>query len=514
MSAETALSYGRASRDPKRRGASVDTQLRENERWATTNGVAITHTIRDDDRSASAYRKREREGFEEALNLIRTQVIDVVLVWEMSRASRDLEDYVRLRSACHEAGVHLVYKGRRFDLSRADDRLSTGLDALLAERESNDIRDRNLRTVAANADRRRPHGRLPYGFRREYDPTSGALIRQTPYSASDSAQLLPEAAVLAEAAHALLQGATLRGICRDLNARDVPTPRKPRRQTLQDNPAGVVSRWEPSTLRQLLRNPTIAGRRVHQGEDIGPAEWEPIVEYGTWLRLHALLSDPARLSVKVPRGPSPRHLLSGIACCGECGARMKAATNLSRLPRAYVCRNEGCMKVTVTADRVDERIEEVLLALFDRPEFQRALAEAHRRRETSLARRPDISSLIAERESELEEVESLRASEELTLRAYAAETRRIEDAIEQLRGQQVAAVSSPALRRLLSASTLHDGWRCAGLSDQREIVRLLLSVRINRAVVRGRRFDPGRVDVEPSHLLTHEAIGSDGAAVV
>ncbi len=514
MSVETALSYGRASRDPKRRGASVDTQLRENERWATTNGVAITHRIRDDDRSASAYRKREREGFEEALNLIRARVVDVVLVWEMSRASRDLEDYVRLRSACHEAGVHLVYKGRRFDLSRSDDRLSTGLDALLAERESNDIRDRNLRTVAANADRRRPHGRVPYGFRREYDPTTGALIRQTPYSASDSTQLLPEATVLADAAHALLQGSTLRAICRELNARGIPTPRKPRRETLQDNSAGVVTRWEPSTLRQLLRNPTIAGRRVHRGEDIGPADWEPIIDYGTWLRLHALFSDPARLSVKVPRGPAPRHLLSGIACCGECGARMKAATNLSRLPRAYVCRNEGCMKVTVTADRVDERIDEVLSALFDRPDFQKALAEAHRRRETSLARQPDVSSLIAERESELEEVESLRASGDLTLRAYAAETKRIEDAIEQLRGQQVAAVSSPALRRLLSASTLHDGWRSASLSDQREVVRLLLTVRINRAVVRGRRFDPGRVEVEPSELLTHEAMGSDGVAAV
>jgi len=475
--------------------------------------VTITHTIRDDDRSASAYRKREREGFEEALNLIRTRVVDVVLVWEMSRASRDLEDYVRLRSACHEAGVHLVYKGRRFDLSRADDRLSTGLDALLAERESNDIRDRNLRTVAANADRRRPHGRVPYGYRREYDPTTGALVRQTPYAENDPTLLLPEAQVLANAAHELLDGATLRGICRDLNARGVPTPRKPRRHTLEENPAGVVTRWEPSTLRQLLRNPTIAARRLHRGEDIGPADWEPIVEYGTWLRLHALLSDPARLSVSVPRGPAPRHLLSGIACCGECGARMKAATNLSRMPRAYACRNEGCMRVTVTADRVDERIEEVLLALFERPDFQRALAEAHTRRETAMTKGPNIASLIAERESELDEVEALRASGDLTLRAYAAETRRIEVAIEQLRGQQVATVSSPALRRLLGAATLEDGWRSAGLVDQREVVRLLLDVTIKRAVVRGRRFDPGRVDIRPSALLLQEANGSDGVAL-
>ncbi len=103
----------------------------------------------------------------------------------------------------------------------------------------------------------------------------------------------------------------------------------------------------------------------------------------------------------------------------------------------------------------------------------------------------------------------MRDSGELTLRAYAAETRRIEDAIEDLRGQQVAAVSSPALRRLLSAATLQDGWANADLMDQREVVRLLLDVTIKRAVVRGRVFDPGRVEVKPSAMLLQDASGSD-----
>ena len=93
----------------------------------------------------------------------------------------------------------------------------------------------------------------------------------------------------------------------------------------------------------------------------------------------------------------------------------------------------------------------------------------------------------------------------MTLRAYAAETKRIEDAIEHLRGQQAAGVSPPALRRLLTAATLQDGWGKADLMDRREVVRLLLDVTIKRAVARGRNFDARRVEVGPSAFLLRGA---------
>lgn len=68
--------------------------------------------------------------------------------------------------------------------------------------------------------------------------------------------------------------------------------------------------------------------------------------------------------------------------------------------------------------------------------------------------------------------------------------------------------SSPALRRLLSATTLQDGWQTADLMDRREVVRLLLDVTIKRAAVRGRNFDPRRVEVRPSELLLGRDNGS------
>ena len=479
-------------------------------------GVSVIAEIRDDNKSASRG-SRERRGFVEVRGLIERGEADLLILWEVSRSSRDLEEFMGLVNACSDNGLDIAVSGTRYNPSKVNDWLPLAFQGVMAEAEARRIKQRNIDSVETNAKRGTPHGRVPYGYRRVYDPRTGVLLNQTPYDEHDPHVLSPQARVIADAVDAVLKGVTLRQVCRNLNSKGVPTPRQPRRTTLAENPRGIVTAWEPSTLRQLLLNPTIAGRRVHRGEDIGPAAWEPIVDYGTWLRLRNYLKDPSRLSVSNPRGPAPRHLLSGIAYCGECGARVKAATNMSRIPRAYTCRMEGCMRVTASADRVDERVEAVLLALFERRDFQKALTDAHMRRETAARQGPDVASLIAEKEAELDAVESLRDSGELTLRAYAAETRRIEDVIKGLRDQQAAAVSSPALRRLVTAANLQDGWAKAELSDRREVLRLLLTVTINRAKERGRRFDPRRVEVRPSTFLASgntddaETPGSDRA---
>ena len=501
---ERAILYGRASRDPKGGGTSVTKQLERGRDFAKRENVKVIAEIRDDNKSASRG-SRERAGFTEVRGLVERGQADVLILWEVSRSSRDLEEFMGLVNACSDSGLEIAVSGTRYDPSKVNDWLPLAFQGVMAEAEARRIKQHNIDSVETNAGRGTPHGRIPYGYRRVYDPKTGVLISQTPYDEHDPSRLSADAQVVADAVEAVLKGVTLRQICRDLNARGLHTPRKPRKKTLVENPTGVVMAWEPSTLRQLLLNPTIAGRRVHRGEDIGPAAWDPIVDYGTWLRLRNFLKDPSRLTVSNPRGPAPRHLLSGIARCGECGARMKAATNMSRIPRAYTCRTEGCMRVTATADRVDERVEAVLMALFERPDFQGALAAAHERRETAATKGPDVASLIAEKETEFDAVEKLREAGEMTLRAYAAETKRIEDNIEHLRSQQAAGVSSPALRRLLTAATLQDGWEKADLMDRREVVRLLLDVTIERAVVRGRNFDARRVEVRPSAFLLRGA---------
>lgn len=521
--AERGLIYGRASRDPKHRGTSVDDQIRECQAWADANGVDAVRVIPDDNRSASASAKRRREGFDTVLELINAGGVDTLIVWEASRASRDMDVFVELRGACRAAGVDLSYKGRRFDLALTNDSFTATLDVLLAERDASEIRDRNMRTVRRNAELKRPHGRLPYGYQRVYDPSTGALLDQTPFVLADEAgepvpgaagelvpvlphadrpvTLSPEARVIADAARDVLAGKSLRKIVKVLNEIGVPSPRRPNQKTLENNPDGIVSRWTPESLRQRLMNPTIAGRRVHQGKDIGQATWAPIIDHGTWLTLHATLSDPSRTTIAVPRGPEPRHLLSGIARCGECGARLKARTNLSRMPRAYCCLHEGCRRVTVTAPKVDELVEAALRGLFDSPGFRDDLAAAYREQNEQADTGTNVPAQIGALEAERDELEQLRAQDMMTMRAYTVEDKRIEDAINRLREQQVAPVTSAALRRIFDASSFTAGWEDADLFDRREIVQILLSVTVDRATTRGRVFDFSRVRLAPSDFL-------------
>lgn len=517
--AERGLIYARASRDPQGGGTSVEKQLDRGLAVAEREGIEVVAAVRDNNRSASRG-TTERQGFAEARRLIDEGRVDVLILWEVSRSSRDLEEFMSLVNGCADRGVSLSVSGTRYDPTSVDDWLPLVLQGVMAEAEARRIRKRNLDSVETNAARGTPHGRLPYGYRRLYDPRTGVLINQTPFvqvahdgslfrdGAGDLVPVLPEAnvpmalspeaQVLHDTVHAVLDGITLRRLCRDLSEAGIPTPRKPRAKTLADDPDSVVTGWEPATLRQLLLNPTIAGRRVHRREDIGEASWAPIVTYETWLRLRAYLKDPARLTVTNRRGSEARHLLTGIARCGECGTKVKASYSQKRLARAYQCRGEGCMAVTITADRCDEVVVETLFALFGRPGFREALSSAQKRQREKVDSGPDAAALIAVKEGERAEVEAMREAGEINLRAYAAETKRLDDAIEGLKEEVVARVESPAMRGLLSAETLREGWETADLARQREVVSLLFDVRVGRASITGKKFRPERVSVTPS----------------
>lgn len=331
--------YTRVSLDPTGRARSVGEQEAECRAVVERENWALSAVFTDNHISASRYSRKKRPEFQRLIDHVEGGNCDVLVTWEASRFTRDLKVYVELRDLCRSAGVLWCYSGRTHDLSRTDDRFSTGLDALLAERESDQTRDRILRTMRHQAVKGRPHGRLLYGQRRVYDPQTRELVRVE----LDPAQT----AILHEVADRFLAGESFYLIARDLTERAVPTPHG-------------AKRWYPTNLSRLMRNPSYIGKRVHQGEVVADANWPTVFDADTWRQLQSTLTDPARNPHR-PRSTT-RHLLTGIAVCGIHDAPVRLVKN-----RGYPA--YGCPVAWDTVRRqthLDTYVSEAVIAWMER----------------------------------------------------------------------------------------------------------------------------------------------------
>ena len=148
---------------------------------AVREGVQVVAVFRDDGISASSFAHGAvREGWVQTMEVIASGRVDELWVWEVSRATRDRAVYAALIGACTVEDVKITVNGRVHDPNDPDDAFMLDLGAALAVKESALTSKRIRRDVAARAAQGRPHGRIPYGYQREYDPHTGALLRQVP----------------------------------------------------------------------------------------------------------------------------------------------------------------------------------------------------------------------------------------------------------------------------------------------------------------------------------------------
>jgi site-specific DNA recombinase len=440
-----ALIYARVSSDPRGLGRSVAEQEVDCRAVAAREGWAVTGVLVDNDRGASRHSTGARPAFDRLAQAVSAGECDVLLTWEASRFQRDLAVYVELRELCRVAGVQWSYSGRTYDLSRTDDRLTTGLDALLAERESDMTRERVRRAMASAAVAGRPHGRPLYGYTRT----------------ADSQEIDPDAAdVVREAAMRVAGGEALSGVAADLNARGILSP--------------GGRRWELTQIRRLVTNPAYVGQRVHRGKIVGPANWPAIVDDETYWTNVSRISDPRR---KTTRPGAVRHLLTGLATCGVCGGRIGSQLNRGGY-RAYLCRVGFC--VSRKESDVDAFVSAVMAARLALPDV---LAVDDR---GAVAARGEVAELRAR----LEGFYDAAASGAVTPAALARIEARLLPEIEAAETRSRRVSPAPALRAVAG-----NDWAALPITVKRELISLLAVVRILPTVGGQRTFDPTRIDV-------------------
>jgi len=340
---QRAATYCRKSNDPNKTRASVESQAQICARLAAEHRLRVVAAFEDNDISAAG--KAPRPDFLKLIAAIGRREFDVVIAWETERLYRRLGDQDLLFDACEDAGLRILTAEGWIDPSSDNDRLVGGFRGVTAHHSVRETRRRVRDKLEARAREGLPHGRRCYGWDRVLPSRPGMQS----WDAVNAAQAL----VVRRLARHVIDGCSLASITAELNAEEVPSPSgKP---------------WAKNMVRALLLRPRNAGLRVHHGEVIGPAAWDPILERGEWEQVVAILSDPQR---RTSMSSAAKHLLSGIAVCGVCGSKGRGSSNRG-IP-SYKCAAKSCISRR-RAD-VDVLVERLVIERLSRPDMADAFA--------------------------------------------------------------------------------------------------------------------------------------------
>jgi DNA invertase Pin-like site-specific DNA recombinase len=468
-----AVIYTRVSQDRVAGKRSVGEQEAECRTVATDNGWTVVKVFTDNDRSASRYAKKVRPAFAELLAFIEAGNAEVLMTWESSRASRDLSTFLPLREALINRRMTWTTADGSFDLSKASDRKRISHEAVDNEHESGRTSERVQRSVRANAAKGRPHGRFGFGYRRVY--TVDGHGRKSLTAVVEHEQ---EAAILREIAERFLAGESFYAIGRDLSDRRVPAPH------------GAV-KWYGSNLRRLMANPTYHGQRTHHGAVVGPAIWPAIFDDTTWFQLQARLADPARRAHLDPNGTARlrregavRHLLSGIARCGVCGARMMVGNN--RGIKSYYCKQS--FHTARREDLTDQVVVDIILARLNKPDVLQLLAD----NDDHTAVRDAVAEADGKR-ARLETFIDAAADGSITAAALARIETKLMAEIDAAQTRARRASSGHVLDQAVGIDRAQ--WDALPIATRREIITAICDVTIMPAGRGHRTFDPTLIKV-------------------
>jgi site-specific DNA recombinase len=466
-------------------GRSVERQEQDGRRIAAENGWQVVEVFREWE-SASEFAKKSldnggRKTWQRFLESIEAREFDVAIVWAEDRSTRDLAQGIEFARLCEGAGVRLVLPSYNYDLADPEDRNRFYGEVLHAQREVARLSKRIRRFCLQEAQ----EGRAHHGGRRAFGTVGAGKHRVSEAQAERERKLIREAAVR------IRDGDSLRGIVVDWTDQGV---------------TGSTGRpFTTRTLSRMLREARLTGLREHHGKLYPSDSIKPIVDRELWEAVRAVLTDPRRLVMAV--GGTPRYLLTGLAHCGVCKAKLRIEYKDGT--RFYICPSRsggGRRCIRRVAEPVEELIVETLFDAVESPEWDQRAAE----RPTDDPTRPHYEAL-AQLTADLDVLDSLLAEAEIaerqgrkpkpsaaTLRRKLAEREAEADshqaAVDRLQAGRVVAAVPRNLRAV---------WPDLSLDRRRNILKAVLKlppegtgIEIHPTGKGRRRFDPAAITAD------------------
>lgn len=402
------------------------------------------------------------------LAAIRAGEVERVVCWHTDRLHRsplELEEWIAATGGEHTANVlTLTVQAGSLDLNTAEGRLRARISGAVARHESEHKSERIKRKKLEMAtDGKFSGGPIPFGYRR----AAGDIVVDT-----------EQAAEVRNAVRAIINGASIGSVVRDLNRRGVRTSRG--------------GEWTSTAVRNLVVRPSYAGLTVYQGHVVGESEFPPIVTEDEWRTATRIVKDPSRA-----RGHDAkvRHLLAGLVRCGMCGAAMKTssrAKNAGENRFYYKCPSVGGGHAFQNARPLEDYISGIVVArlqrsdaldLFGGPGAEDQMAELQQQAFTLRQRLDEAAESFSEGSINVRQMETITAR-------INAELGRVETEMSHARGTGVLAD--------VPQTAVPEWWEAASLEKRRAVIDALAVFYVDPIGKSAPRvFDPTRVRIEP-----------------
>lgn len=371
--------YLRISDDRTGIEAGVGRQEQDCERAAESRGWKLAEVYRENDTSAFKRRKITAPDGTSSLRVIRPQFrqmlddlttgrIDAAIAYHLDRVARDPRDLEDLIDVVQSTGRPVASVGGDIDLSTDSGITMARIAVAIANQSSRDASRRIKRAKEANLEKGRWNGGgiRAYGYNR------------------DRTEVIPaEAAIIRELAERTLAGQSTYSILDDLNARGVPTVRE--------------GTWKSATVKRILTSGVAAGRLRHRGQDVGPAQWAPILTLETHQDLIA------HYEARPRNDTSLRHWLTGVAVCGKCAHTLRGNSG------SYLCSKDqaGCNGIWVSETHLEALVGAAIVT-----------------RVTS-RRPPKVTAPVVVDDAQLAELAAMWGAQEISLAEYRAARKEI-----------------------------------------------------------------------------------------
>jgi DNA invertase Pin-like site-specific DNA recombinase len=390
-----AVSYARISTLGQFEGASLESQLSANQKWAEANGYEIIKEVQEIHSGSELF---ERPLLNDIRDEIRKGFYQALIVYDVDRLTRNVSHLGVLVSETERFNTRIVFVTGDFEKS-PEGMLLLAIRGYLAEAERVKIIERTKRGRQAKArNGTLSYKRKLYGY--QLDENGNRYIFE------------PEAKNVRKMFELYLSGLTLASISNYLNERQILTPK------------GSV--WWAMSIRQILTNPAYAGRtvvfrlikerRFVEGEkrwkyvktyeqdwvELPPDTTPAIIEKEIFEQVQTLLTTQKQVKKK-----NIKHafLLRGMINCGVCNRKM--STQTAGKYRGYVCVSSQnatvrCGVKICNADKAESLVWSEVLKFMNVKRLQRDLMKAKESLQPKVSEKRRINKSIQKLEREIE----------------------------------------------------------------------------------------------------------------